>query len=390
MGGTRLEDALDRVEKISATVRDGAAESERLGCLAPAVFDGLQEANLFRMLAPVDVGGLGLTLPEAIAVIGKVSALDASTGWTLGILSDGLIFARFLPQAPSRALMGDPLGLMCGTLNPMTARAEIVDDGFSFSGRATYLSGSAHAKWIMATAIVTRDGEPVVDENGIAIRTGVFPVERARCLDTWHVTGMRATGSSDYELDSVLVAEDHTFEPFRSRSANAVDDDFSGIPLWSQLGGTLASVAVGAAANMLERFVELASVKVPLGNFTRMAERAPAQIAVGEAQGLYQAAHAVLTQTADAIWERGAVRAPFDNDVLARHRLGYVTAVRLAAQSIDLLHDAAGMNAVAADSVLDRCWRDVHTMTQHVVLSTARFEIAGRVLMGLDPQSPVI
>jgi indole-3-acetate monooxygenase len=98
----------------------------------------------------------------------------------------------------------------------------------------------------------------------------------------------------------------------------------------------------------------------------------------------------VLTETANAIWERGVARAPFDNDVLARQRLGYVTAVRLSAQAIDLLHDAAGMNAVAADSVLDRCWRDVHTMTQHIVLSPARFEIAGRVLMGLDPQSPVI
>ncbi|HEY5170457.1 MAG TPA: hypothetical protein VIK54_01900, partial [Acidimicrobiia bacterium] len=62
----------------------------------------------------------------------------------------------------------------------------------------------------------------------------------------------------------------------------------------------------------------------------------------------------------------------------------------LAAQAIDLLHDAAGMNAVARDTVLDRCWRDVHTMTQHIILSPARFEIAGRVLLGLDPGSPLI
>jgi len=58
-----------------------------------------------------------------------------------------------------------------------------------------------------------------------------------------------------------------------------------------------------------------------------------------------------------------------------------VTAVRLAAQAVDLLHDAAGMTAVAADGVLDRCWRDVHTMTQHTVLSPARLEVAGRVLL---------
>ena len=73
-----------------------------------------------------------------------------------------------------------------------------------------------------------------------------------------------------------------------------------------------------------------------------------------------------------------------------RLRLGSVTAVRLSAGAIDLLHDAAGMSAVATDSVLDRCWRDVHTMTQHIILSTARFEVAGRVLLGQDPGAPVI
>jgi hypothetical protein len=52
--------------------------------------------------------------------------------------------------------------------------------------------------------------------------------------------------------------------------------------------------------------------------------------------------------------------------------------------------DAAGMNAIATDSVLDRCWRAVHAMTQHLILSPARYEIAGRVLLGLEPGAPVI
>jgi hypothetical protein len=29
-------------------------------------------------------------------------------------------------------------------------------------------------------------------------------------------------------------------------------------------------------------------------------------------------------------------------------------------------------------------------MTQHIILSPARYEIGGRVLLGLDPGSPVI
>jgi hypothetical protein len=48
------------------------------------------------------------------------------------------------------------------------------------------------------------------------------------------------------------------------------------------------------------------------------------------------------------------------------------------------------MSAVGRGSVLERCWRDVHTMSQHIVLSPARYEICGSVVLGLDAASPVI
>jgi alkylation response protein AidB-like acyl-CoA dehydrogenase len=388
VGDAGLAEVLDRVEKIADVVRDGASESERLGCLAPSIVDVLHEVNLFRLLVPTELGGLGLTIPGAVRVFERVSELDASTGWVLTILNSGALFARFFPEQVFATVGADPAGLVAGSLNPVTARAEPVDGGYLFSGRATYLSGSAHSRWIMASALVMKDQAPVLADGIIQIRSGVFPIEQARSLDTWNVTGMCATGSTDYEFDGVMVATDWTFEPFRARPVDP-GDVFSAIPLWAQLGG-LAACAVGAARNMIDRFVELAATKVPTGNFSPLAERAQAQIAVGEAEGLYIAAHAALMASVEATWARGAAAEPFDNETLARHRLGSVTATRLAAQAIDLLHDAAGMNAVARDTVLERCWRDVHTMTQHIILAPARFEIAGRVLLGLDPGSPVI
>jgi alkylation response protein AidB-like acyl-CoA dehydrogenase len=390
MGEGLFRAVLERVDAIEPIVRDCASESERLGVLAAPVVAALEDAELFRILAPREFGGAGLTLPESVAVFERLAAFDAATAWTLAIVADGQLFARFLPQETGDALFRDADRRTAGTLNPVTARAERVDGGYRFSGRATYLSGSAHSNWMMAAAIVTEGGEPVVTDRGLHIRTGMFPIEQATRLDTWHVTGMRATGSTDYEFDDVMVDDDWTFAPLEPRDREGTDPFFS-IPLWSVLGPGLAAVAVGAAHNMLQRFVELAATKVPTGgNVSRIAERGTAQVAVGEAQGLALAAHAVLAETADEIWSMGEARVPFDRDVLARHRLGVVTAVALSARSIDRLHDAAGMNAVASDSVLDRCWRDVHTITQHVILTPARYEVAGRVLMGLEPGMPVI
>ena len=54
------------------------------------------------------------------------------------------------------------------------------------------------------------------------------------------------------------------------------------------------------------------------------------------------------------------------------------------------MHDAAGMNAVQTSCDLERCWRDVHTITQHVILGTGRYEVIGRVLLGLPPGAPII
>ena len=383
-----LEQAMAEVDKIADLVREDAAEAERAGCLTPRVVAALHEANLFRLLLPADEGGLELTIPEAIAVYVRLAACDASTAWNLTILAGNPRFARFISPAVKAVIDGTVHGLMAATLNPAAARAEPVDGGYRFSGRATYLSGSAHADWMMASALLSNDGVPVFNKGTITIVSGIFPIAKARSLDSWHVTGMRATNSTDYEFDDVFVADDWAFNPLLLRATG--DDVFAAIPLWAQLGSGLAACAVGAAHNMLERFVELAVAKVPAGGMVRLADKPTAQIAVGEAQALIQAANAVLMETVDDVWARGVARAPFDNTVLAHQRLGTVGAVRLAAQAIDVLHDAAGMSAVASDSVLDRCWRDVHTITQHIVLSPARYEIAGRVMLGLDPGAPVI
>ena len=59
-------------------------------------------------------------------------------------------------------------------------------------------------------------------------------------------------------------------------------------------------------------------------------------------------------------------------------------------KAVDLVADAAGMNSAQTSCPIERCWRDVHTATQHVLMNTSRFEVVGRVLFGLDPGSPVI
>jgi alkylation response protein AidB-like acyl-CoA dehydrogenase len=391
MGSPSLDAVLARVDEIAPVIRDGAAESERLGQLAPSVVEALHRADLFRILLPADMGGGGLTIPESIEVLERVAALDASTGWTLTILADGPLLTRRLGRDAFAAITADPTDLVAGSLNPATVRAERAEGGYVFSGTATYLSGSAHARWLSVAAVVTEHGRFVVEDGVLQIRAGTFPIERARCLDTWHVTGMQATSSSHYDFHDVPVADAWTFDAFAGAGGTDSDDIFLRIPLIAQLGGGLVANATGAARNAIDRFAELAAGKVPVGGDpARLVERANAHRAVGEAEGLFRAAHATLVDGVDTVWQRGAAGLPFTAVDLAAYRVSMVTATRLAAQAVDLIHDVSGMDAVMTGSIIERAWRDVHTITQHVLLAPNRYDIAGRVFLGLDPGVPVI
>ena len=81
---------------------------------------------------------------------------------------------------------------------------------------------------------------------------------------------------------------------------------------------------------------------------------------------------------------------PATTEEKAEIRLVSVTTPHLSANCIDLIFDAAGLTGPSTTSDIERCWRDSHTMRGHVLLSTPRYELVGRILLGLDSNSPMI
>jgi hypothetical protein len=69
----------------------------------------------------------------------------------------------------------------------------------------------------------------------------------------------------------------------------------------------------------------------------------------------------------------------------ARFISAYTHVVGQCAEAVQLVYKASGGTAVYQSSALDRCLRDVLTMNQHVVGSLRTYEMAGRMLLGLEP-----
>jgi alkylation response protein AidB-like acyl-CoA dehydrogenase len=60
------------------------------------------------------------------------------------------------------------------------------------------------------------------------------------------------------------------------------------------------------------------------------------------------------------------------------------------ARAADTAYTLGGGTSIYETSVLQRCMRDTHAATQHVMLSPANYEVAGRLMLGLAPASPMV
>jgi alkylation response protein AidB-like acyl-CoA dehydrogenase len=374
---------------VGPLVARGADEAERMGRLTDEVADAFHETALWRVLLPVDLGGLDLTIPESVEVFRAMAAYDASAGWLHAICGNGPLFGAFVTQPVFEEVFADRRAVMAGSLNPLGGVAEPVPGGYRFSGCATNVSGCLHSNWLMAGAWVQRDGEKSWLDGAPEMIAGLMPMAAATIADTWSVSGMRATGSNDCAYRDVFVPLERTYawpEPPPKRDAGPVGN----IPMHVQLGGGIAATIVGAARGAWQQFVDLATTKRPTGNAGLLAERAYAQMAVGEGEGLLVAAEDTLAAGVADIWEQGARAEPFDQTARIRLRLRMVTAARLGLRVVDLVNDAAGMSGVRRPTPLERAWRDVHTASQHVLLAVGRLEVAGRLRLGLEPSSQLI
>ncbi len=65
-------------------------------------------------------------------------------------------------------------------------------------------------------------------------------------------------------------------------------------------------------------------------------------------------------------------------------------ATKTAASVVDDLQLLAGGTAIYETSPLERCFRDIHAVTQHMGTSHRNLEYAGGMLLGQPPANPAI
>jgi alkylation response protein AidB-like acyl-CoA dehydrogenase len=319
------------------------------------------------------------------ALIERVAQADASVAWCSFISCTSCVLAAYLAKDTSEALFSSPTLKASGVFAPRgQARPETLNGvaGYRVSGRWFWGSGAAHANLISGGCLVAgADGRPPADAAGAPrVLSVVFDRAQVNVLGNWDTLGLRGSGSGEFEVSDVFVPASRCA---CLMDAPRVQSPLYRFPVFGLLALGIAAVACGVARRAIDELVALAGDKTPQASSKTLAQRPATQEAVARAEASLRGARAFVMEAIAAAWASAQHSAGISVDERADLRLAATHAVHTAASVVDRLYTQAAGSAVFADSPLQRCLRDVHVATQHMMVGESSWELSGRVKLGL-------
>jgi alkylation response protein AidB-like acyl-CoA dehydrogenase len=394
MIATLLADQTDTPQDLVAPVIDGirmlAPQAEAARRLPEELVSCLKRAGLLSIYTPREFGGLELPLPDALRTVEEVARHDGSTGWIVALGVANSLFTSVLSKASAARVLGDGAVLIAGA-PAFGVRAQRVDGGYRLTGRWSYNSGAPNADWIVAAAPIFDDDTPRMSPRGPEMVLSFIRPPDAQIIDTWYVTGLRASGTQDLYVEDLFVPDEMTGGFSMPAGPRAVRDSaITRLPFLSLFGLVQAPpVCLGLARRAIDEFKHIAVSKQDMFG-TRLSEKVQAHVGLARAEALVRSARAYWYSEVEATWTAALDDVPLSLEDRAAARIASLVAVEQSVAAADLLYRLAGSSAIFQSSPLERCWRDIHTAAQHMQVQDGRWETAGRVLMGLDPGSPLL
>jgi alkylation response protein AidB-like acyl-CoA dehydrogenase len=341
------------------------------------------------MYVPKSHGGDELPPIEVVRVIEEVSRADASVGWLATIGTNTPAIFSFLPADTYDAIYAHgPDVIQAGSLVPR-GRAVPTEGGYRFTGQWPFASGCHHADYMDFSAFVDRPSDSAAKGGGPEIRFGVVLRSEVEILDTWHVSGLKGTGSHDFRADDLFVADAWTGS-FRDPQP-VVRHPLDVVPPLGRLGLELAAVAVGTAQGALDDLIEIGRTKRPLGGLLkRLAEEPTFQYSVGELDLQLRTARILLHATALSDFDRVTQDRELGQRELLERRTILGRVGDLATGVVDGCYHKSGTTGLFESSTLQRRLRDIHAVVQHVLFTMDAIGPSGALLLGEEVAAPFL
>jgi alkylation response protein AidB-like acyl-CoA dehydrogenase len=213
-----------------------------------------------------------------------------------------------------------------------------------------------------------------------------FPRGEHEIVDTWHVGGLRGTGSHDSELKNATAAAQRSFA---IGDANQMDSAFGRMPIACTMSAGCASICLGIARSSLKALLELGMEKIPVDGGPGLRDRAPVQSLVARVDTQLSAMRDRLKSTCESLWSAAVAGEQIRPVGIAAVLGAAITTAQQCRQAVTEIYAAAGTSSLYTDSPIERDHRDIHAVMQHITLQPFWLEQAGRVSLGLEPTHPL-
>jgi alkylation response protein AidB-like acyl-CoA dehydrogenase len=375
----RVAKYLAAIGRLAPLIAEHRASFDEARRLPEVVFNALADAGLFRLWLPAALGGPELSPAEFMIVVEAVSALDGSVGWLVANGSAMSRVAGYVAEPVAREWLGNPRAFIVSSTGAVGG-AQKVDGGYRVTGRWPFGSGSHHATRFMGLA--STKGPDGRDEPPLCF---YFERDSVEIHDTWRVSGLRGTGSCDFEVQDLFVPEQHAHafigpEPTQPGLLYRV-------PTLSIFPWAASVVPLGIARGAMDAFAELAVGKTRLGTNVALRDREIVQSNFGRMQALHRSGRAFMIETmSELIGELSADEVQLTN-AKAIFRVACANAAENAVRIVDLITAEAGAASIFETCTIERYARDIHAAVKHVAMTPNSYVIAGRLGFGLDPNT---
>jgi 3-hydroxy-9,10-secoandrosta-1,3,5(10)-triene-9,17-dione monooxygenase len=335
-------------EALVPALAERAQEAETLRQIPKATVDDLVGSGLTRALQPRAFGGSELGVSEHIQLTFRLAAGCVSTAWCQFVWSVHAAMLAYYPEAVQEQVWEDPETLISASLAP-AGEATATEGGVRLSGRWSFASGCDASEWLLLGS--TRgDGPPILC---------CVPKSEVEIIDTWHVAGLKGTGSKDVAAREVFVP-DHRARPFPENLGACAD----------LATVVIAGPLLGAAEAAVDRFRKRMKERVILFSATaRQSELGSAKNRLAESSAEVYAARLLLERTASDIDARLAAGRDPEPTWYAQVSRDTAFVATLAARATQRVFEASGGGALHDSEPIQRIWRDVNAGRAHALLN---------------------
>ncbi len=367
---------IERFEQIRPLLAEHSGRFDADRRLSDEVFGALSEAGFFRLLLPAQLGGCGLSPLDFMTVVEHAAALDGTVGWLIGNGGGMSRAGGYLPLDAAQEVFGNPSAFVASSTGSL-GKAVPAKSGYRITGRWPFASGAPHATTFAALCEVDEGKGP---GNG-RIVLAFLPRKAVNLIDNWHVSGMRGTGSWDFEADDVFLPTEFVcdLQPVPTQPGAVYR-----LPGRSAFVWTVATVPLGIAKGAIDALISVSHGHRRQGITVPIAERELVQAEIGRCLAKCRAACAYMRSAMSALC--ASVEGEGSDLVAARidYRLACSHAAEVAVGVVLRVNDLIGARALAESQPFERRERDVRAAAKHIAISPEQFVVGGRYALGGD------